>query len=466
MSEPQQIVIKKPAPIVTALQSVLMLGLCAAGAKVAWDNYGPKPGPIDPDTNVTEIAESSLVSLNETIASTKRDVSKSRNWRTDLRRVLPDKVIDALVPIDDVIVESAESAPTKLEAVYQAISDGFDHGSDKLRRTLHDDDSQYVADCGAEFAKNFTVAARMAKNGSAELEICEFIAAKNRPVIQRLIDAVCGTSQLHGFGYLIESEPREELQQTSTALPLMKLAFNAPDEIDPRSWHQIENQGQMGSCQGHALSSVGEMADLIATGGRKTKQFSRLWCYYRSQQYDGILGKDIGSTLAGGLAVATQDGICREEKMPYPDPVVYTGRFANGSFEDAQNFKIRRHTWLKNYDEVFAFIASGQGGVEIGIRWPSDWMQCNGVLESFIPGQGGHAVCFLGYSKRTDRSGRKYLWMANSWGTEWGNGGWAEVSPSAVDAMFRNRDTVMLGLSDMSKKDIRRRDVSYFRSKA
>lgn len=248
-------------------------------------------------------------------------------------------------------------------------------------------------------------------------------------------------------GYLIEKEDREWLRSYATPMRLMAdIDFAAPEEIDPRPWHRIENQGSMGSCQGHALSSVCEYAFRIATG--KTTQFSPLFGYYATQKIDGLLGRDVGSTIAGGVKCAMQYGCCPLEVMPYPSPVRYTGQIPQEAWPAAEPFKIRSHAVCNNYADVFNYLASGQGGVEIGISWGSG-MQ-GAVIERFSPGGGGHAVCFLGYSRRKDSQGRNYLWKANSWGRDWGNQGWAEVAPMAVDQMGAHQYTVMIGMSDLS----------------
>ena len=252
------------------------------------------------------------------------------------------------------------------------------------------------------------------------------------------------------FGYRIDLERIAQLRQDAVDFRShVDGLYSAPPEIDPRPWHRIENQGSMGSCQGHALSSVCEMAYHIATGA--VTQFSPLFAYYATQQVDGLLGRDDGSTIAGGMQCAKQFGACPLEAMPYPNPVRYTGRFTANAFEAAEPFKIRSHAVCQSYDDVFAFLSSGQGGVEIGINWGSSMTpNRDGVIEQFHPGRGGHAVCFLGYSRREDDQGRKYLWLANSWSEEWGDRGWAEISPRAVDQMAQHRDTVMIGLSDLS----------------
>lgn len=256
-------------------------------------------------------------------------------------------------------------------------------------------------------------------------------------------------------GYPIEKEDREFLRDTATDFRVVRGNYEAPDEIDPRPWHKIENQGSMGSCQGHALSSVCEMAYHIAMG--KVVHFSRMFAYIATQKIDGIRG-DRGSTISGGLKCAMQYGLPPEEAMPYPSPVRYSTNIPQSAFDAAQPFKIRSHAWCESYDDVFDFLSSGQGGVEIGISWGGVNPNSEGVVESFRPGRGGHAVAYLGYSLRKDSRNRNYLWMGNSHGLGWGINGWAEVSPNAVDAMCRHNFTAMVGMSDLSTPEPRHVD--------
>lgn len=260
------------------------------------------------------------------------------------------------------------------------------------------------------------------------------------------------------FGYRIDLERREALRQTAVDFRRhVDGRFAAPPEIDPRPWHRIENQGAMGSCQGHALSSVCEMAYHIATN--EVLQFSPLFAYYATQKIDGLLGGDSGSTIAGGMECSKKFGACPLDVMPYPNPVRYTGVIPDAAYSAATSFKIRLHAVCRNYDDVFSFLASGQGGVEIGIRWGAAMTpNGDGVIEQFRPGSGGHAVCFLGYSRRVDGQGHNYLWLANSWSEQWGDRGWAEVAPLAVEQMARHPETVMIGLSDLSTPAPRRID--------
>lgn len=266
-------------------------------------------------------------------------------------------------------------------------------------------------------------------------------------------------------GYRPDLEDIDFLEAVSDPLPAMFDQFysgsmDSPEEIDPRPWHQIEDQAEMGSCQGHALTSVCEMSFHIAT--EQVTQFSPMFGYLSSQKLDNLLGSDNGSTLSGGRKAAMEFGSCPLEVFPYPRPVRYSAEFAPGCWEAAEPYKIQSSSICRGYDDVFKFLASGQGGVEIGIMW-GDGLEPDreGVIERYQPGNGGHAICFLGYSRRQDDKGRNYLWLANSWSPRWGNRGWAEVSPRACDEMARHQGNVMIGLSDLTVDDRHARRIPW-----
>ena len=217
--------------------------------------------------------------------------------------------------------------------------------------------------------------------------------------------------------------------------------------IDPRGFLKVENQGQVGACQGHSISSCVEWCYAIATGGDKI-QLSRAYGYYETQRLDGISG-DRGSTIEGGIRLATQYGICEESLWPY------SGRYEPQRpkpIEDlrtnAAQYKIGKNYKLTSYDAIRTFLGSGQGAVHLGITWNSSVQ--GGLVNNYsAAGGGGHAIGLYAVSERKDSSGNPYLWMMNSWGSGWGNQGWAEWSPNAVSQMLRAQWSVFIGVSDM-----------------
>jgi hypothetical protein len=217
--------------------------------------------------------------------------------------------------------------------------------------------------------------------------------------------------------------------------------------VDPRAFMQIENQGNVGACQGHSISSTVEWCYAIATGGEKI-QLSRAYGYYETQRLDNITG-DRGSTIEGGVRLATEYGICEESLW------TYSGRYEpkrprpiEELRANAAKYKIGKTYKLTSYDAIRTFLGSGQGAVHLGITWNSsvDRPLVNNYSGA---GGGGHAIGLYTLSERKDDSGRPYCWMMNSWGKAWGQSGWSEWSPTAITQMLQGRWSVFVGVSDM-----------------
>lgn len=253
---------------------------------------------------------------------------------------------------------------------------------------------------------------------------------------------------MSGLGYRLADERRAELQ--ARAKPLGLMSFSAPPEIDHRGWLNVENQGPIGSCVGNALASVLECCNYIATAGGVV-QLSRMFAYLESQKASGYFGSDNGATIDGAALAASRVGICLEATMPYPNPVRYVTTIPQAATVEAAGHRLKTHAVMRSYADVFNFLGSGVGAVEIGINWTQGLAQCSGVAETNnIGGRslGGHALALVGYSKRQDSSGRQYIWLVNSHGRQWGNQGWAEIAPNVIDYWLRNGET-MIGFSDL-----------------
>jgi len=252
----------------------------------------------------------------------------------------------------------------------------------------------------------------------------------------------------HIGGWRIDVEDWQFLNDQPNESPVlaMKGSYNEV-RFDPRKVLKVENQGQVGACQGHSISSCCEWSYIIATGDT-TLQLSRAYGYYESQRIDNIRG-DNGSTIQAGIKLATNVGIPREDLWKY------TGRYDpkrpsnwNEILKDAEKYKIGSTYKLTTYDGIRTFLGSGQGGVNLGITWNSS-VDKNIVTSFNGNGGGGHAISLYSLSERIDSDNRPYVFMMNSWGSSWQGDGWAEWSPDALTQMLRSRNSVFVGVSDM-----------------
>lgn len=264
-------------------------------------------------------------------------------------------------------------------------------------------------------------------------------------------------------GYPIDLENREELFSTSTQCPTYAFG-DLPERVDPRrselaekGWLRVENQGQIGSCQGASLTTCLEYCYAVAT--HAVEQFSMMYAYLLSQKFDGING-DRGSTLSGGTKAAKQ-GICRDKLGPYPRTYPGMSWMTQAMHDDAKNFKLKSHTTLKSADEIRNYLGAGAGIVHIGIMWGNEMTpDANGCIRRFSgSGGGGHAVVLCGYLPDSDvgqRSSKGYwLLLQNTWAKRWGVQGFAYLDPSAAETMCRHRFSAIVGRSDMETPNIR-----------
>lgn len=273
-----------------------------------------------------------------------------------------------------------------------------------------------------------------------------------------------GHPDWHVGGWRLDKEDRQSLAKFSYRpwRDRIQKVYGYPEELAPQVWHRVENQGQQGACQGHANTSGAEFCYRIALQSLDpVLQFSRQAAYIWTQEIDGIKG-DSGSTIDGGAKMGKTRG------YPLESLWQYTGRYVTrptGDYQavinDAKGRLLRTTAVMTSYDDVFLFLSSGLGAVEIGITWNGSMNHAVVETYDWVARGGGHALVFLGWSKKRDKKGRPYLWLANSWGTSWGNKGYAEVSPQAVTEMFKSRYTVMIGLSDMYGPQIRPRPYNF-----
>jgi len=266
-------------------------------------------------------------------------------------------------------------------------------------------------------------------------------------------------NQIAGLGWRRDLESREELHRTAVPFCMVQ-GYTAPEKIDHRAWLKVENQKVMGSCAGQAISTIQEVLNYIATGG-KIVQLSRMFGYLAAQRGDGGSRGDTGAMISGAIKGAMTLGCCPEELFPYPCDVSpcscretcqrYTKVIPAEALEVGKLHLARRHSVLKSYADCFKWLASGVGAIEIGILWTAG-LANKGVIEvSDLSGDpyGGHALAVVGYSERKDSQGRNYLWLVNSHSERWGNKGWAEVAPACFDRWGWDDGSELIGLTDL-----------------
>lgn len=231
----------------------------------------------------------------------------------------------------------------------------------------------------------------------------------------------------------LELEDRTFLSQLRD-IPHVFQSFSRPESVGVE-WHKNENQGPIGSCQGNAVSSCVERVEFVA--GKPATQLSRIFAYLATQQLDGLLGSDRGSTISNGAKLCRDRGVCPESLTGYPSR--YPGGPERAKILSEANYAAggpHRVTSLWNVpedpDEAKNWIGGG-GAISLGFLWPG--LPGDRIIKSYSSGGGGHAVFIGGYDPN-------YLIGVNSWGD-----GPFKITNNAWRQIIRHRWTAAVGLA-------------------
>lgn len=216
-----------------------------------------------------------------------------------------------------------------------------------------------------------------------------------------------------------------------------------------RDWLRTENQGNIGSCQGHSLTSAAEVLYWVGSGG-DVVQLSRLHAYLGTQKIDGIRG-DNGSTIAGGLEYA-KSGFVNEVDQPYRgDSYPTPGEVARIlAIPQDQQYAIKSGIKVESYQHGKRLVAGGMA-ISIGSIWPFE-IGNDGIVRRWAPmsGGGGHArvICEITDTLLTERG---------SWGSQLEHIYWTE---NAFNGMLGHPYTVCLALSELANPVARNIDFT------
>lgn len=204
--------------------------------------------------------------------------------------------------------------------------------------------------------------------------------------------------------------------------------FQAGRTIPRGEWREVDNepyltaikdQNGRGACVGHGSVTALEVA--INQAGRTKRQLSAWFCY---SQING--GMDNGAVVSDALQSLKQTGTCLDSSVKYATYI--KSQISQSAYTEAERFKVKEGYQLTTFDELASAIQLGftiSFGICIGGRFSPN---SDGIIPQWN-GQntGGHCMAGLGLKQI---NGKWYVKVANSWGTNWGKGGWCFMDES------------------------------------
>lgn len=187
---------------------------------------------------------------------------------------------------------------------------------------------------------------------------------------------------------------------------------------------RIHDQGMLGSCTGHAATSMVEIA-LRLVGD--TGQLSRLFPYYLGREMIAETNVDNGAYNRDVVRSIVKFGVPSETVWPYKTAKVLT-RPSSSAFARAEKFRLANPDLVyERVEGLEAMLSAIDAGHPVmfgflafesifGLNSTNNVMPLPGPND---PPVGGHAVVADGYDDATHT-----IWVMNSWGTTWGKRGY------------------------------------------
>ncbi len=201
----------------------------------------------------------------------------------------------------------------------------------------------------------------------------------------------------------------------------------------------VYDQGELGSSVAHALLAAYVFSlkkDGINDGTNDETKFSPQFIYYNQRLISGTTECDTGSSIRDGIKVLERIGVCIEEQYPY-DLNFFKDRPTDESYEFAYKNK---HP--VQYRRVRLLLEDIMKSISIKLpvlisftvyeSFQHPDVARTGIMPVPKPGEkivGYHCVLIVGYDIL-----KKYLLCRNSWGPNWGQGGYFWVPFSFVNS--------------------------------
>jgi len=258
----------------------------------------------------------------------------------------------------------------------------------------------------------------------------------------QLVDTIQDPALARRFnpGYV---EPQERVVQTDRKFNLAKdktdnrdylftaVAPTSLSSVDMRQYcTTMEDQGRLGSCTGHAVTSAME---ILLNKANKRIELSRLFVYYQARLLEGTASYDAGAYLRDAVKAANKWGASDERVWSY-NIRLFNRPPAKAAYDDALKRRITEYRRCPTFVEVRASLAQGYpvvGGIIVYSSFLSAITTKTGTVphpnkkkEAIL---GGHALCFVGYD-----DAREVFIVKNSWGISWGDNGYGYIPYSIV----------------------------------
>ena len=219
-------------------------------------------------------------------------------------------------------------------------------------------------------------------------------------------------------------------------------AIPAAVDLRDNAWWKINDQGHTGSCVGWATADSlmrYHFVKALKLPGNTLLSVRFVWMSAKeTDEFTSAPSTFIesdGTSLKAALDVARKYGCLMDIDLPFGSATLFQDT-ETVCYAKAARFKIQSYfnlqpgntvqnwkNWIANHGPILVRL-------DVDKTW-DDATTTNGKLDAYATGtgRGGHAVAIVGYT-----ADNRFI-IRNSWGTNWGDGGFAYASvPYAIAA--------------------------------
>jgi len=233
-----------------------------------------------------------------------------------------------------------------------------------------------------------------------------------------------------------------QLHNAEDAGLLASSARSAPRSKDLRddTWWKIGDQGATGSCVGWASADSVVRWHLVQAGRiAKNEPLSTRFPWMAAKETDQFVAQPTtfiesdGTSLKAALDVFRKWGAVRDSVLPFRTGKLYVGEVAT-FYAIATQLKIAAYFNLGTKPAGWRTWLATTGPILTRLNVDATWDNATankGKLTTYRPStaRGGHAVALVGYNAT------RFI-VRNSWGTGWGDGGYAYASNAYAAKAF------------------------------
>jgi C1A family cysteine protease len=243
-------------------------------------------------------------------------------------------------------------------------------------------------------------------------------------------------SEEHGLGCLEPSSAEVDRVAFVCSSPPI-VTGDIPETLNARRWLRVGNQGVQNACCGWATQQALEWSRWAGLDyADSPEDLSARWSYLAALDWAQTLYRgDNGVSIEAGVMASRDVGAVLESEFPYwRQGELFDTELPQHLLSRAGQHRVQSVARANTGEEVIQRLGAGIGATVFGMYWTTEMGGYTGGIIDRVPGGrslGGHAVCAVDYDRR-----RGLIWVANSHGERWGDGGWFAVTVDTMTALL------------------------------